>query len=980
MKKSILSLLLVVSLLSSLLCVPAMAAENATLNVTGAESGVKSGDTITATVNVPAVQQIASGFVKLLFDKSKLEAKSINAPSTFSSYPTTVSSLAAANNNGFVSISIGNGAITLFDMEGPLTITVAFSVKSTAATGSATDIIKIDVADGYYFEDLDANTVTAPTFLNSTFSTNILKAPISNVSAITAKVDAPAKGTALDTSVDLGGATAYIGAVEWYKGNTATGTVVTGSADANTVYTAKITLTARTGESFANSLNDKTTGDGYKIKFVDASKLELTKTFDATADKDAASITTAPTAKTLTYTGSAQELVTAGSGVTGGTLKYRLGESGAWSTDIPKATDAGTYTVYYMVKGDTDHSDFTPSPNTVSVTIGQKNISSVTIDPIPNETYDGNAKTPTPVVKDGTTLTDADYTVGYSNNTNAGTATVTITGKGNYTNTKTANFTINHKNVTANKGTQNQNVVLNVGDFTKPVIDSAITGSLTYSYDGANTYEAVKTKLAALSVGATGDIDYTFTANGNYTGTITGKIHFTIVDLPAATVTTAPVAKTGLVYSGTEQVLITAGTANGGTMQYSLNGTDWSTAIPKAKDAKNYTVYYKVVGDSSHSDSVVKSVTVTIGKKPATVAPKSYTITKGSAIPTFELVYTGLVAGDTLTPSAGTAPTFSCFEADGTTPVSTSTAAGSYTITWTNKDTTTFTGVDNYNLTKTATATLTISNPSSSGGGGGGSSTPSYTVSVDKTENGTITVSPKSASKGSIVTITVKPDKGYTLETLRALDMSGYAMELTENNGRFTFKMPASAVIVKATFMDDNTMLNFFVDVKASDYFYDAVLWAAEKGVTSGADALHFNPNAPCTRAQIVTFLWRAAGSPAPKNMSSFADVPADAFYAKAVAWAVENGITGGTGDSKFSPDATCTRAQSVTFLYRAAGSPKVSGSAEFGDVATNAYYADAVAWAAKNGITGGIGGGLFGSNNDCTRAQIVTFLYRSVK
>ena len=261
---------------------------------------------------------------------------------------------------------------------------------------------------------------------------------------------------------------------------------------------------------------------------------------------------------------------------------------------------------------------------------------------------------------------------------------------------------------------------------------------------------------------------------------------------------------------------------------------------------------------------------------------------------------------------------------------------------------------------------------------GVGSYTPSYTVSVDKTENGTITVSPKSASKGSIVTITVKPDKGYTLETLRALDMSGYAMELTENNGRFTFKMPASAVIVKATFMDDNTMLNFFVDVKASDYFYDAVLWAAEKGVTSGADALHFSPNAPCTRAQIVTFLWRAAGSPEPKNMSNFKDVPADSYYAKAVAWAVENGITGGTGDGKFSPNATCTRAQAMTFLYRSSGSPAVIGSATFSDVAANAYYADAVKWAEKNEITGGIGGGLFGADNDCTRAQIVTFLYRA--
>ena len=171
-----------------------------------------------------------------------------------------------------------------------------------------------------------------------------------------------------------------------------------------------------------------------------------------------------------------------------------------------------------------------------------------------------------------------------------------------------------------------------------------------------------------------------------------------------------------------------------------------------------------------------------------------------------------------------------------------------------------------------------------------------------------------------------------------------------------------------------------FTDVPDSAYYAEAVNWAVAKKITGGIGNGLFAPNAPCTRAQIVTFLWRAAGSPEPKAMSTFVDVSADAYYAKAVAWAVENGITGGTGDGKFSPDATCTRAQAVTFLYRAAGSPKVSGSAEFGDVATNAYYADAVAWAAKNGITGGIGGGLFGSDNDCTRAQIVTFLYRSVK
>ena len=265
------------------------------------------------------------------------------------------------------------------------------------------------------------------------------------------------------------------------------------------------------------------------------------------------------------------------------------------------------------------------------------------------------------------------------------------------------------------------------------------------------------------------------------------------------------------------------------------------------------------------------------------------------------------------------------------------------------------------------------------GGGGGGSYTPSYTVSVDKTENGTITVSPKSASKGDTVTITVKPDKGYELEMLKALDKDGDALKLTEKNGKYTFKMPSGKVTVKGSFVEE-APVQIFKDVPVDAYYYEAVKWAAEKGITGGVGNGLFAPNQPCTRAQIVTFLWRAAGSPAPKNMSSFTDVPADAFYAKAVAWAVENGITGGTGDGKFSPDATCTRAQAVTFLYRAAGSPAVSGGAVFSDVGTDAYYANAVAWAAKEGITGGIGGGLFGSNNDCTRAQIVTFLYRSMK
>lgn len=280
---------------------------------------------------------------------------------------------------------------------------------------------------------------------------------------------------------------------------------------------------------------------------------------------------------------------------------------------------------------------------------------------------------------------------------------------------------------------------------------------------------------------------------------------------------------------------------------------------------------------------------------------------------------------------------------------------------------------------KTAVCAVTVTAKSSGGSSSGGSSSPSYSVTTPgKTENGTVTVSPKNAKKGTTVTITVTPDKGYTLETLTVLDKDGKEIQLTKKNDiQYTFTMPAGKVEIKATFMDGNAMLNYFVDVKANDYFYDAVLWAAEKGITSGTDAEHFSPNQPCTRAQIVTFLWRAAGSPEPKNMSSFTDVPADSYYAKAVAWAAENGITGGTGDGQFSPDATCTRAQSVTFLFRAIG--KLVGSkAEFNDVLTDSYYANAVAWAVENGVTNGIGNGLFGPDNSCTRAQIVTFLYRA--
>lgn len=263
---------------------------------------------------------------------------------------------------------------------------------------------------------------------------------------------------------------------------------------------------------------------------------------------------------------------------------------------------------------------------------------------------------------------------------------------------------------------------------------------------------------------------------------------------------------------------------------------------------------------------------------------------------------------------------------------------------------------------------------------GSSSYDPTYSVSTpSKTENGTVTVSPKSASKGDTVTVTVKPDSGYVLETLTVTDKNGNELTLKDKgNGKYTFTMPAGKVEVKATFMEDNSMLNFFYDVPNNAYFYEAVKWAVKNGITDGVGNNLFAPEQPCTRAQIVTFLWRAAGSPEPKGAASgMTDVVSGSYYEKAVAWAIENGITTGTTTSTFSPDATCTRAQAVTFLARALKA-KAASAAEFSDVPTGSYFADAVAWAAANGVTEGIGGGLFGSDNDCTRGQIVTFLYRA--
>ena len=288
---------------------------------------------------------------------------------------------------------------------------------------------------------------------------------------------------------------------------------------------------------------------------------------------------------------------------------------------------------------------------------------------------------------------------------------------------------------------------------------------------------------------------------------------------------------------------------------------------------------------------------------------------------------------------------------------------------------------------KSATCTVTVTGgttPSQPGGSTGGSSSgggsytpPTYKVESEVTEStdGNVSFSKDSAKKDDTVTITVTPDRYYKVDGVTVKDKNGKEIAVTDNgDGTFTFKMPASKVTVEPVFSWDNP----FVDVAETAYYAPAVEWALKNDITNGTgDGTTFNPNAGCTRAQIVTFLWKAAGCPEPVSTNSFTDVSADAYYAKAVAWAVEQGITNGTGGGKFSPDAICTRSQSMTFLYHVAGSPEVTDGIAFSDVAADSYYADAVVWAAQNGVTSGTGNGKFSPGADCTRAQIMTFLYR---
>lgn len=272
------------------------------------------------------------------------------------------------------------------------------------------------------------------------------------------------------------------------------------------------------------------------------------------------------------------------------------------------------------------------------------------------------------------------------------------------------------------------------------------------------------------------------------------------------------------------------------------------------------------------------------------------------------------------------------------------------------------------------------------------SSSPRYKIIVEDGENGFADSSRTKSREDKTITLTLTPDEGYEVSSVLVATIDGREIETTsKGENTFTFIMPATNVWVTPFFAklaagsdisssDDqnDTKTPVLVDLDPDSYYYEAVMWALQNHIASGTGTLTFSPEKYCTRAEFVTFLWKMAGSPEPAVYANFSDVATDAYYAKAVAWAVEKGIVSGLGDGRFAPDALCTRADIMCFLYRAAGSPDVMGDAPFLDVPTDAYYAKAVAWAAKNGIASGVSNGYFAPDKTCTRSDAITFLYRS--
>ena len=782
------------------------------------------------------------------------------------------------------------------------------------------------------------------------------------------------------------------------------------------------------------------------------------------------------------------------SDVIDGTLKTTYatknsdGTNSTFTEKVPTAV--GNYTV--KVTFETASSVYT---GTADFTIKPKPLTTEMVTSIASQTYTGEELSTTATLKDGETVLEAgpdkDYEItGYVDNTNAGTATAIIEGRGNYTGKISVPWTIDRRFLGA--PVFSSTVLTKVYDGTTAAAtnfdvsyfrDNDPNSSKTYQLTKDTDYKIVRAYYETPDVGdkitvhyalQLTNTNYAFAFYGDYYMGIDGQIAEPGVITQAKQTISVPQDKT-LVKNGAgvdiSQWVSVSGVEGGspaGALSYALDGNysgvtltgstltaaknttaDTVTIKVTAAATKNYKsaettfsvklsdklpqsnfqfasgLINKTYGDDSFtmtatgaaegstvsyesSDTNVATVdengtvtivgagratitataaetkdyvsasaayTLMVARAELTITAKDQSAYIGDKVPELgadSYTVTGLVKGESLTTALTILPTVRYVDENGQQMEPDMTKAGKTVIRASGAA-----ASGNYVIVAFTDGKLTVSARPSSGGGGG-SSTPSYPVSTpSKGGNGSVSSNAKNAASGSTVTITVKPDSGYQLETLAVTDHRGNALKLTDQgNGTYTFTMPSGQVDVKATFTQAADETSPFDDVSKDDYYYDAVKWAADSGITGGVGGSLFGSDQSCTRAQIITFLWRAAGSPEPKGAADMTDVPQDAYYVKAIAWAMENGITSGTGADRFSPHAACTRAQGMTFLFRSSKA-SASGTPAFQDVAADAYYAQAVKWAADNGITSGIGGGLFGPDNGCTRAQIVTFLWK---
>ena len=948
----------------------------------------------------------------------------------------------------------------------------------------------------------------------STWISDLSGTELTNVSM--AKIPIKSMNYPTEMSMTYGGAGTLLVKVEketgtgavnfqWYKVEDGKATAVGSAATSN-----QFDLSAQKLSAGRHTFRFSATCDGYE---------KMSQDIAVTVQKAniSASLITPPTAQeNLTYTGREQALITAGSVTDYGTMQYSLTENGTYSQDIPTGTDAGTYTVWYRVIGDANHNDTAPA--SVAVSIGKKPLT-ITGVTAASKPYDGTTNADiTSVTFDNVTLNrGTDYTVTASfDDASVGNgkniiATVTLmeqTAK-NYA-LEQSSFTTTGsitKAAAPDFIRETALVIINGYEKTYTVTLPALPTLETPKEYGAPTYELGEIKLNdgyytsgakvengeltlpiqkndVETTGSVGTVTVVIKSANYEDITLTVNVNATNKLVPTVTAPTA----NALTYNGAEQALVTAGKTTGGTMLYRLDDSEWSEQIPTAKNAGEYTVWYKVQGNAEYADVAEQSLTVTVAKKAVTVTVLDKSAYTGSTAPDLsspeadkDYKVEGLVGADTL---SGTV-TLDYAQ----TPDMSKAGEIAINITGTLSN-------DNYEITYVP-GTLTVSDRPSSGGGGG-SSTPSVSVPVSSDYGGTklsatisgstatVSVSGKEIDKviadgaksvtvdlsglskvdsvklpasviakteeaedtgltirlpdcaveldeaalesiasGKTVTVSVQQAKltDAQQEAVSALAqvavvvdvdiVVGTVKQSAFDGGRLTISIPYTpekgedtSTLAVWYIRDDGSIENKggsydaksgcfvfetdhlsryllvhteqaigFTDVPADAWYAGAVAWAVEQGITSGTGNGKFSPDGSCTRAQMVTFLWRVNGSPGIGTANPFSDVSSDAYYYDAVLWAVEQGITGGTGDGKFSPDAPCTRAQMATFLWRANGSPEVTGTTPFSDVSAGTYYYNAVLWAYERKITNGTGGRKFSPDATCTRAQMVQML-----